>query len=393
LPFKPVAALFLVKPQELLPYANLPKICLNLFLCKEFRMLRLKVRPALLAIALTGGCGSLSRAEVVSASFDEPALDRWMYPFNFSAGEEGRASLFGAINQPGFDDRDGQFLVGFNTAENVPAGRGRLRYKILSATLKVYVENDNAFFYDPTPDPLASSYATNDPEYVADTDPSKPLEVWPAGYRNGATAATFMEDSGFGGVPDVVPAQGSRNVFPALLDHEQTATDVSVQVRTKLTANPMTLGRVFDAGGELVPGTLVPQSSEVRFDLAGVSSANYVYLQNALETGLVHLLITTLEPTSGGPGGGTGGVTYPRIYTKENAAAELGYAPQLTLEIAITCAADFTGDDMVDDADFVVFARAYNELLDARCDLNGDAFTDDSDFVVFASAYNDLLCN
>jgi len=348
---------------------------------------------ALLASSLLAGFASQARAEVVNVEFPAPALDRWMYPFNFSFGAESRASLFAALNQPGFDDRDAELLVGFNTAESVPAGRGRLSYKILSATLKVYIENDNAFFYDPSADPLASSFATSDPGYIADSDPSKPIEVWPAGYRNGFTAATYNEDSPFGGTPAVQPAEGARNVFPALLDNAQVATDVARQVRQKFPASPMALGRLFDEGGELIPGTLVPQASEVRFDLASASSANYVYLQNALQFGRIRLVIATLEPTSGGPGGGTGGVTYPRIYTKENAAAALGYAPQLTLQIAITCAADFNGDDLVDDADFTYFVGAYNDLLDARCDLNGDTVTDDADFVLFASAYNELLCN
>lgn len=355
-------------------------------------MFRSLCRTAPLVTLLGVALPAIARAEVVSVTFEQPALDRWMYPFNFSFGTEVRAPLFGAINQAGFDDRDSQMLVGFDTAETVPAGRGRTSYKLLGATLRVYVENDNAFYYDPSADPLASSYLTTDPEYVADADPSKPIEVWAAGFRNGETAETFLEDSSFGGVPIVAPAEGSRNVFPALLDYAQVATDVSRQVRLKLPANPLALGRIFGSSGELSPGTLVPQGSEIRFNLASASSANYVYLQNALNSGLVRLLVTTLEPTSGGPGGGTGGVSYPRIYTRESVLAPLGYAPSLTLEIAITCAADFNGDDMVDDQDFVVFASAYNELLDARCDLNDDTVTDDADFVVFAAAYDALLC-
>jgi len=348
---------------------------------------------ALLAASLLPAFSTPASAEVVDFNFSGPAFDRWMYPFNFSAGTETRASLFAAPNQPGFDDRDGELLVGFNTAVAVPTGRGRLSYKILTATFSVYVENDNAFYYDPSADPLASSFAPNDPAYVADSDPSKPLEVWAAGYRNGFTAATFNEDSPFGGTPVVQPAEGARNVFPALLDNTQTATDVARQVREKFAASPMALARLFDGSVELTPGSLVPQGSEVRFDLTGVSSANYVYLQNALETGLLRLLVTTLEPTSGGPGGGTGGVTYPRVYTRENVGAVLGYAPQLSLEVAITCAADFSGDNAVDDADFTTFVSAYNDLLDARCDLNGDTVTDDSDFVLFVVAYDALLCD
>ncbi|MGH7242736.1 MAG: hypothetical protein ACREJD_04905 [Phycisphaerales bacterium] len=67
--------------------------------------------------------------------------------------------------------------------------------------------------------------------------------------------------------------------------------------------------------------------------------------------------------------------------------------------IAISsCPADLNGDDVVDDADFVIFAAAYNTLLcpdaPAPCnaDLNGDNVVDDADFVIFAAAYNELLC-
>jgi hypothetical protein len=131
----------------------------------------------------------------------------------------------------------------------------------------------------------------------------------------------------------------------------------------------------------------------VRFNLLEGNSNTYVYLQNAMNKGVLLLSVATLEPTSGGPGGGTGGVTYPRIYTKENPTAQaLGLAPQLSLTVAYTCDADFNGDDAVDDADFQIFVVAYNELLDARADLNLDGVTDDADFSLFSVAYDELLC-
>jgi hypothetical protein len=49
-------------------------------------------------------------------------------------------------------------------------------------------------------------------------------------------------------------------------------------------------------------------------------------------------------------------------------------------------------DLLVDDADFVLFADAYNELLAASGDFNLDGQTDDADFVLFADAYDGLLC-
>ncbi|HEX8876553.1 MAG TPA: hypothetical protein VF777_07380 [Phycisphaerales bacterium] len=65
-----------------------------------------------------------------------------------------------------------------------------------------------------------------------------------------------------------------------------------------------------------------------------------------------------------------------------------------------SCPSDIDPDGYVDDADFVVFAAAYNVLdcndaampLDCPADLNVDGFVDDGDFVLFASAYNELLC-
>ncbi|MGH7245111.1 MAG: hypothetical protein ACREJD_16980 [Phycisphaerales bacterium] len=64
------------------------------------------------------------------------------------------------------------------------------------------------------------------------------------------------------------------------------------------------------------------------------------------------------------------------------------------------CPGDLNNDQLVDDADFVIFAAAYNLLdctdptMPAGCpaDLNGDGFVDDSDFVIFVGAYNALIC-
>lgn len=71
------------------------------------------------------------------------------------------------------------------------------------------------------------------------------------------------------------------------------------------------------------------------------------------------------------------------------------------------CACDLNGDTFVDDADFIIFAAAYNDLIcpppprpagftdrHAGCpaDFDGNSLVDDADFIVFASAYNDLIC-
>lgn len=58
----------------------------------------------------------------------------------------------------------------------------------------------------------------------------------------------------------------------------------------------------------------------------------------------------------------------------------------------LPCPCDLNVDGFVDDADFVIFAEAYNNLLDPSGDFNFDFVTDDADFVIFADAYNALLC-
>jgi len=64
------------------------------------------------------------------------------------------------------------------------------------------------------------------------------------------------------------------------------------------------------------------------------------------------------------------------------------------------CPGDFNGDQQVEDADFAIFALAY-DLFDcsdpsmpAGCpaDLNHDNTVEDADFALFAAAYNALVC-
>lgn len=64
------------------------------------------------------------------------------------------------------------------------------------------------------------------------------------------------------------------------------------------------------------------------------------------------------------------------------------------------CVGDLNRDGLVDDADFSIFATAYNILdcadpaMPAGCpaDLSGDGLVDDTDFSLFAVAYDTLVC-
>lgn len=87
-----------------------------------------------------------------------------------------------------------------------------------------------------------------------------------------------------------------------------------------------------------------------------------------------------------------------------NACNSASFALTGTYSLAATftalpaCPGDLNFDRVVDDADFALFAPAYNELicpsapLPCDADLNSDGFVDDADFALFAPAYNALVC-
>ena len=64
-------------------------------------------------------------------------------------------------------------------------------------------------------------------------------------------------------------------------------------------------------------------------------------------------------------------------------------------EYTFDCPADFDGSGTVDDADFVMFAQAYDQYTCpryCRADFNNDGVVDDLDFVLFTQAYDALNC-
>lgn len=104
-----------------------------------------------------------------------------------------------------------------------------------------------------------------------------------------------------------------------------------------------------------------------------------------------------------GPGGGPAGVVPIESFSADgfSRSAAFDLPPRTVVLIRhIACPADFNGDGLVDDADFVAFLGAYN-LLDCAdaampencpADLGADGVVDDTDFVLFLAAYNELVC-
>jgi hypothetical protein len=323
-------------------------------------------------------------AQSFTSTVPAPAIDRWVYPFGSQPGLEPTIPIFAALREPGFDDRDAQFLLAFDTAAGIPAGLGSARYIVQRVTVTAVIANDERFYYDPTADLLESSYDPADPEYIADADLGKPIELFAAGFRNGQSLATYTESTPFSIFPPFPPREGVRSVFAAVYNENDTAIDVSLQVRQKLQGAGLAIGRNSD----LTPGELVLAGTPLTFEIDLSSEAAQRYFARAFDHGRVAVIITSLHPASGGPDGGGGGTGfYPAFFSKENALAQAnGYIASLEYEVVAYPGADFNLDGGVDGADIEAFFNAW-EAAEQHADFNMDGGVDGADVAAFFEAW------
>jgi hypothetical protein len=302
-----------------------------------------------------------------------------MYPFNFGAGGEVSASVFAALEQVGFDDRDAQFLLGWTTSGQINTGRGIRGYRVTSAIVTVTISTGDRWVYDNTFDSVRTSYPLGDPAYLPDSDAGKPVEIWGVGYRGGFSLLTFNESSPYSNGSPFPPVEGVRNCFAAEIDVTGAATDVSRQVEFRREAYPFAIGQVPTA----TVGTAVPADSNMAFTLNVSDPAIQAYLGRSMNLGRLQFMISTLSPATGGPGGGTGNPTYPGFYTKENALAlPLIARPKLRLELAYVDPGDYNGDGGVDGDDIIAFFGDW-DVSNPAADFNFDGGVDGDDVIEF----------
>jgi hypothetical protein len=339
----------------------------------EYHMSRFTF-PATLALLTLS---SLAAAQPFTATSAAPNLDRWMYPFNSTPGAEVRAPTFAALSQAGFDDRDSQMLIRFDTASQIPSGQPVSTYRISRVRIQVTVSNTTDFvYYDPTPDPLSASFQTSDPDYSADADLGTPIEIYGVGFRNGRTIDTFAENTAFGCFG--FPVEGCRSVYAVDLDSNNAPFDISRQVRLKLPSTPWAIGTTstLTAGQQIPVGT----TFDLELDLSRPGIQQYV--RSALSGGKLMLALTSLHPASGGPGGGTSS-DYPSFFTKEAP----GSVPATLLITGRTfTGADFNGDTVVDFFDYLDFVAEF-AAGSLESDFNDDGVIDFFDYLDFVAAF------
>ncbi len=311
-----------------------------------------QARPAAVTAVFTVSCAA--HGGVIEAVFDAPTLDRWMYPFGSDPGNEWFLSIFGATVEggfsPDFDNRDGQGLVGFETSAQVEAGLGPESYLVTSAVLTLTVKSDRTFEYDPTADPWTSWLEPGDPEFHADPDPGRPLEVFGAGFRGGWSATTFPEDGPFCNGCSCFPPNpcvGVRNVFPVDFTGACEPRDVSNNVSQRFDPAPWA---VATAKG-LAPGDSVPADTELTFDVDTSDPCVQGSLRQALHEGMLDVVVASIFPAQQQQEG-----TFPKLYTREDPLAKLGIvvAGRLELTVSIGAPGDIDGDGAVDIADLLI---------------------------------------
>jgi len=297
---------------------------------------RILILAALGALALPTAA---TLATPITVNNVEADFDRWNYPFNGTPGTRSKASTFGALNNPIFDERDGQFLIGFNTESlGVPAGLDPQAYQISSLTVTAKHSSSGDFRYDPTPDSIdAVTGATPD-------DPGRPLVLTGAGLRNGFTSFTF----GAGSATEYAettpfqtgnpfPPSGStsaeaRHAFAAGFDDDGDLIDISNNVGTNgvnASGFDITPWAVGTAAG-LTAGDIVPDNTVFTFDLTPMLSDPNIlgYVQQGLADGGLFFSITSLTETSQTT------PTQPDFFTRDAVGPE-AQGPQVSFAVSV----------------------------------------------------------
>ncbi len=333
--------------------------------------------PALPVIIIA----SAGHAQFTEAQYDAPSLDRWMYPFNGSPGTRFEMPVFGAVGVEGFDDHDAQVLVGFETDTEFTPALGADQYRIFEITVTLTVANDDGFSYDPTFDTL-DTYDTGD-TLGGDTDAGRPINLFLPGYRDGYDQSTYFENTTFGLIPDVPPAQGMRHAFAAIFDNDGIAQDISTNVKDQFEAVPLAIGTT----DTVTAGDLVPADTTFSFTFspceAGINSHDE--LARMLDRGEIRFMVTSLAPATGGPKGGEG--NYPIFYSRENPIAQIfGYTATLDIDAWVGSAGDFNGDGVRDFFDISGFLSSF-AAAEAAADINADCQFDFFDISAFLTEY------
>ncbi len=322
--------------------------------------------------------------------FDTPSDDRWHYPFNFTPGQRPFASCFGSTgdaNYTTFNDRDGIFLMGWRTADQICAGLPPGAYDVRAVQVTLTAPESAEWIVDLTTDPW---FELDFP--IADSDPGQPLELFGVGFGPTFTYANWFETSFYVGGDH--KKYSGRDPYPFVFsDGAGEMVHVEDSVREQFTPTPWAIGVPQGA----LPGEQIGPLP-VLFDVNLLMDDGWVrgYFQEQLSGGEVFVAVTSLAVTTKQAPGG-----FPVFYTKEGAALDpQGRAPVLT--IALVPSGDLDGSDSRDLADWKALTDCHSgpgllplptaPLTTATClcvfDLDEDNDVDLRDAGLFAQMFD-----
>lgn len=298
-----------------------------------------------------------------------PDIERWMYANNAAPCDRPAGSVFATLgDDAGVDTRHAQHLLGWDTAALIPPGHSAARYLVQRCRVTLTINRGNLFTYDPTSDALPTYFATNHPAWQPDADTGRPIELFGAGFRNGFTASTFDQCAPFGS-----NATGQRNAFAAGWSTNGELVDVSNNVGKTNAAYPPFAVAPFAIGQttNVAPGQLVPSGARITFDLNLADPLVLAYVQSALDSGTLRLMVSSLH-TSGGQ---FGAPSYPDFATHFN---EVVVDPtHIEIEGSVIGEGDADADGLPDDWEL---AALHSLTFNATADTDGDGASNAAEF-------------
>ncbi len=314
----------------------------------------------------------LSMASAPPVTVSVPVFDRWVYPFNATPGTRAAAPTFGAIDEPAFDDRDGQALFGWETNGIVSSGWSPSAYDIVSCTVTVPIGSDDIIL-DTTPD----DPATHDPDGPADADAGRPTLLSGVGFRGGYDGWSFGEDGPFGPI-----ARDARYAYAADFGADGELRDISNSLTAGFVPNHFAIGTT-----DLVqPGELIPQFSDLTFELTVSDPDVQCYLKTGLADGLLEFMVTSLHL-----GAQDASTIYPDWIMKENALVDLGLVSAATLTMEVTVIepsgvlGDVDGDGGVGIEDLLMLLADFGRCPCCITDIDGNGFVEVDDLLSLIS--------
>jgi len=318
-------------------------------------------------------------AENFDVQFDQPVMDRWMYPFNSTPGTRSVMSTFGSDRETPtqFDARDGQILVAFDIDLVVPPNAGPDNYNILSAEVTMQVQNNLVFRYDPTPDAWTTFLPAADSRRTADSDLGQPIELFGVGFRGGFSAFNFVEDTLFANAGSSYLSPSVRNAFAAGVDAAGMPSDVSNNPRIGLQPKVFATGLI----NGLASAALVPEGSVMRFAVDVTDAGIQNYLRQGVDRGRLFFAVSALTIVQQQAG------DFPAFYSKENALVSLGFAqaPRLRIKIESTPAcrsSDLDCSGVIDMGDVVLALLDFGPCEGCPADIDQSGTVDFGDVVL-----------